>query len=74
MFRKRAVRIVCGMLFILSTDVRAFNLLSRDDAVTAVLGSDHQLVAESKDLAPRLSRIKERLGGSLIYPNQAARG
>ncbi|MHB9154232.1 MAG: FMN-binding protein [Endomicrobiales bacterium] len=69
-----ASAVVFGALLMVTAESPAINLMSRDDAVPAVLGPGHQLVAESKDLAPRLSRIKERLGGSLIYANQAARG
>ncbi|MHB9154233.1 MAG: FMN-binding protein [Endomicrobiales bacterium] len=66
--------IIFGALSFFSVESPAVNLMSKDDAVPAVLGPDHQLVTESKDLTTRLSRIKERLGGSLVYLNKETRG
>ena len=46
----------------------AFVILSKEDALKAVLGAGSEVVVESKDLTgEKLAKVKERLGGELVH-------
>ena len=60
--------VVLCVLFVVSSNCYAIRLLTQEDALKKVFGPDAQVVTETKELAdPTLSKIKERLGGSIVY-------
>lgn len=62
-----AVAIIC-LSVVLSGDGYAMRLLTQEEALKKVFGVDVQIVTENKELVePVLSRVKERLGGNLVF-------
>lgn len=52
----------------------AVRLLEKEAALKKVFGSDAVIVAETKELAePKLSKITERLGGSLVFHQKGSK-
>lgn len=60
--------VIFSVWFILSDSCFAMQLLTKEDAIKKVLGSDVQVITQTKELTePALSKVTQRLGGSLIY-------
>lgn len=70
MFKKIVVfftLIVC-VLFSIQGTSHAITLLTKEEALKKVFGEGVEITTETKDLVdPELSKIKERLDGSLVY-------
>lgn len=61
------VAVIC-LSFVLSANCYAMRLLTKEEALKKVFGPDAQIVTETKELVePVLSKVKERLGGSMSY-------
>lgn len=72
MFRfRRNVLLVAALIcpsFFLSSACYAMRLLTQEEALKKVFGSDVTIVSETKELAePVLSKVSQRLGGNLCY-------
>jgi len=70
MFRKCVLFLTVALCvwFSFSGATYAVRLLTREDALKKVFGEGAEITTETKELAdPELSKIKERLDGSLVY-------
>ena len=71
-----AKRIIAGVFFLMfamAAVTFAFTLLSKEEAFNEVFWSGAEIEKETKELSgPTLARIKERLGGSLIYTQEGS--
>ncbi|MDD5595502.1 MAG: FMN-binding protein [Candidatus Omnitrophica bacterium] len=74
---KRAVfsaAIVFCLSILLFGNCYAVQLLSQEEALKKVFGSDVKILTENKDLVePKLAKVTEKLGGSLICTQKGAR-
>lgn len=75
--RKRRVLtaiFVFSVLYFLAKPCFAMQLLTKEEALKKVFGSGVEIKTENKELAgPSLSKIKERLGGSLIFSQKGSK-
>ena len=63
-----------GVMFISLNTCYAMRLLTKEEALKKVLGSDVEIKTETKELAEsKLSKIKERLGGELVHYQQGSK-
>ena len=72
---KRAVALLSFLMFtvVLTADLFAFTLLTEEEALKEVFFSGAEIEKETKELTGEtLERIKERLGGSLIYTQEGS--
>lgn len=70
MFKKVVFVVVAIACFsvVLSGTCYAIRLLSQQEALKKVFGEGVEIITETKELTePVLSKVKERLGGSLVY-------
>jgi len=65
--------VTCVSLAALNLIAHAFTLLTKEQALKEVFPSDFEIKVETKDLSPEvLERVKERLGGSLVYVQEGS--
>ena len=70
---KRVFAIVSFLMFALAAGSFAFVLLTKEDALKEVFFSGAEIEKETKELTgATLARIKERLGGNLIYTQEGS--
>ena len=72
---KRAVALLSFLMFtvVLTADLFAFTLLTEEEALKEVFFSGAEIEKETKELSgATLERIKERLGGSLVYTQEGS--
>ena len=70
---KRVIAVLVFTMFALTGGVFAFTLLSKDEALKEVFFTGAEIEKETKELSGEtLERVKERLGGSLIYHQEGS--
>jgi len=70
---KRIIAVVSFLMFAVAAVSFAFTLLSKEDALNEVFWSGAVIEKETKELTGQtLARIKERLGGSLVYTQEGS--
>ena len=70
---KRVIAVFSFLMFALAAGSFAFVLLTKEDALKEVFFSGAEIEKETKELTgATLARIKERLGGNLIYTQEGS--
>jgi Na+-translocating ferredoxin:NAD+ oxidoreductase RnfG subunit len=70
---KRVVAVLSFLMFALASVSFSFTLLTKEDAFKEVFFSGAEIEKETKELTgATLARIKERLGGNLIYTQEGS--
>lgn len=70
---KRVIAVLSFLMFALAAVSFAFTLLTKEDALKEVFFSGAEIEKETKELTgATLARIKERLGGNLIYTQEGS--
>lgn len=70
---KRVIAVLSFLMFALAAGSFAFVLLTKEDALKEVFFSGAEIEKETKELTgATLARIKERLGGNLIYTQEGS--
>lgn len=70
---KRIIAVLSFLMFALAAVSFAFTLLTKEDALKEVFFSGAEIEKETKELTgATLARIKERLGGNLIYTQEGS--
>ena len=70
---KRVIAVLSFLMFALAAGSFAFVLLTKEDAFKEIFFSGAEIEKETKELTgATLARIKERLGGNLIYTQEGS--
>ncbi len=70
---KRVIAVLSFLMFVLATVSFAITLLTQEQALKEVFWSGAEIEKETKELTgDTLERIKERLGGSLVYTQEGS--